>query len=93
MLASSEFQNCPSEERNVPHVIVKMIEGRSEEQKQALTAEVTKAVMTALGSAESSVSVAIQDFPRDAWTDKVYVPDIQGQPELVYKKPGYDPFK
>ncbi|MCJ9753410.1 hypothetical protein MOV61_22065 [Neorhizobium sp. BETTINA12A] len=49
--------------------------------------------MTALGSAESSVSVAIQDFPRDAWTDKVYVPDIQGQPELVYKKPGYDPFK
>ncbi|MDR6817327.1 4-oxalocrotonate tautomerase [Neorhizobium sp. 2083] len=77
----------------MPHVIVKMIEGRSEEQKQALTAEVTKALMTALGSADSSISVAIQDVPKDDWTDKVYVPDIQGQPDLIYKMPGYDPFK
>ncbi len=77
----------------MPHVIVKMIEGRSEEQKQALTAEVTKALITALGSADSSISVAIQDVPKDEWTDKVYVPDIQGQPDIIYKKPGYDPFK
>jgi 4-oxalocrotonate tautomerase len=93
MLASGWFESCTSKERDMPHVIVKMFEGRSEEQKQALTAEVTKALMSALGSTESSISVAIQDVAKDDWTDKVYVPDIQGQPELIYKKPGYDPFK
>ncbi|WP_117193555.1 tautomerase family protein [Rhizobium terrae] len=77
----------------MPHVIVKMIEGRSEEQKAALTVELTKAVMSSLGCTESSVSVAIEDVPREGWTDKVYVPEIQQRPELIYKKPGYDPFK
>lgn len=77
----------------MPHVILKMFEGRSEEQKQAVTAEITKAIMSALGNSESSVSVAIIDVAKEDWTDKVYVPDIQAQPELIYKKPGYDPFK
>lgn len=76
----------------MPHIVVKMIEGRTEAQKQTLTAELTKAIMSAIGCAESSVSIAIEDFEKDAWTDKVYVPDIQQQPNLIYKKPGYDPF-
>ena len=77
----------------MPHVVLKMIEGRSEEQKQAVTAEITKAVMSALGCAESSVSVAILDVGKEQWTDQVYVPDIQQQQALIYKQPGYDPFK
>ena len=77
----------------MPHIILKTFEGRSEEEKQAVAAALTKAVMAAFGSTEASVSVAIQDVPRADWTDKVYVPDIQQQPDLIYKKPGYDPFK
>ena len=77
----------------MPHVIVKMIEGRTEEQKQAMTAAVAEALKTTLGCADTSISVAIEDFPKDDWTDGVYVPDIQGKPGQIYKKPGYDPFK
>jgi 4-oxalocrotonate tautomerase len=75
----------------MPHVIVKLYSGRSEQQKAKLADEVTKAVMAILKSAEESVSVGIEDVePRD-WTEKVYRPDILGKPETIYKKPGYNP--
>lgn len=76
----------------MPHVIVKMYAGKTEEQKQALTAEIQKALMTAIGSTEKSISVAIEDIDPAEWTDKVYLPEIAGKPDLIYKKPGYDPF-
>ncbi len=77
----------------MPHIIVKTFEGRSEEQKQALATALTSAIMSSLGCAEGSVSVAIEDIRKDDWTDKVYVPDIQQRSELIYKEPGYNPFK
>jgi 4-oxalocrotonate tautomerase len=77
----------------MPHIIVKMFEGRSEEQKQVLSADLTAAIMSSLSCAEGSVSVAIEDIRKDDWTDKVYVPDIQQKSELIYKEPGYNPFK
>jgi 4-oxalocrotonate tautomerase len=40
---------------------------------------------------ESSVSVAIEDVQSSDWTEKVYKPDILGNMDRVYKKPGYDP--
>jgi 4-oxalocrotonate tautomerase len=76
----------------MPHVIVKMLAGRDDEQKQRLADEVAKAVMNALGAGESSISVAIEDVNSAEWTEKVYKPDILGHPDQIYKKPGYKPF-
>ena len=28
----------------------------------------------------------------EEWAQNVYKPDILGNPEKIYKKPGYDPF-
>jgi 4-oxalocrotonate tautomerase len=42
----------------MPHVIVKLLAGRSEQQKKRLADQLTKAVMSALNAAEESVSVA-----------------------------------
>lgn len=75
----------------MPHVIVKMHSGRSEQQKSRLAQEITKAVMTALGSAETSVSVGIEDIEPANWTEQVYKPDIVGKAATIFKKPGYDP--
>ena len=75
----------------MPHVIVKLLAGRSEHQKTRLAEEVPRAVMTALGSDESSVSVAIEEIQASDWTETVYKPDIIGNIDRVYKKPGYDP--
>jgi 4-oxalocrotonate tautomerase len=73
----------------MPHVIVKLRAGRSDEQKRALAQAVTDAVMSALGSTEDSVSVAIEDIQPSDWRSQVYEPDILGKPEALFKKPGY----
>jgi 4-oxalocrotonate tautomerase len=74
----------------MPHVIVKLYSGRSEQQKAKLAAELTKAVMATLNYGEESVSVAIEDVEPKDWAEKVYKPDILAMPETIYKKPGYD---
>ena len=77
----------------MPHVIVKLYSGRSEQQKTRLAEEITKAVMTALKTGEESVSVGIEDIKPEDWTEKVYKTDILGKPENIYKKPGYVPIE
>lgn len=75
----------------MPHVIVKMLSGRSDEQKQQLANEITKVVMKQIGNTEEAVSVTIEDIEQKDWTDKVYKPDIAGNWDKLYKKPGYNP--
>jgi 4-oxalocrotonate tautomerase len=75
----------------MPHVIVKLLAGRSEHQKARLAEDVSRAVVTALDSDDSSVSVAIEEVQASDWTEKVYKPDIIGNMDRVYKKPGYNP--
>jgi 4-oxalocrotonate tautomerase len=75
----------------MPHVIVKLYAGRSEQQKTRLADEITKAVMASLNYGEEAVSIAVEDISPSDWTDKVYKPDILGKPENIYKKPGYNP--
>jgi len=75
----------------MPHVIVKMLPGRSEQLKAKLAQEMTKAVTSTLNLGEDSVSVAIEDVQQEDWTEQVYKPDIIGKPATIYKKPGYNP--
>jgi 4-oxalocrotonate tautomerase len=74
----------------MPHVIVKLHSGRSEQQKSKLAALITQAVMTGAYCAEQSVSVVIEDVEPAAWTEKVCEADIMGQADR-HKKPGYNP--
>ena len=75
----------------MPHVIVKMWSGKSEQQKTRMVEEVTKAVMSSLGYGADSVSVSVEEVAPGDWTEKVYKPDILGGPGKLYKQPGYDP--
>ena len=75
----------------MPHVIVKLYAGRSEQQKARIAEEVTKAVMAGANCAEQSVSVSIEDIDPDDWVEKVFKPDIMAKPDRLYKKPGYNP--
>jgi len=75
----------------MPHVIVKLYSGRTEQQKTRLAEELSKAVMAALKTHEKSISVAIEDIKPEDWAEKVYKPDILGKPATIYKKPGYNP--
>jgi 4-oxalocrotonate tautomerase len=75
----------------MPHVIVKMLSGRSEQQKARLAEQITKAVMAGAQCAEASVSVSIEDVEPADWVEMVYKPDISGKPDKLYKQPGYNP--
>ena len=75
----------------MPHVIVKLWPGKSDQQKQALADEVTRALVSTLACREESVSVGIEEVAKEAWTEQVYTPDIAGKPETIVRKPGYAP--
>jgi len=73
----------------MPHVIIKMYPGRSEQQKRQLAEPIVKDVVAIAGGGEDSVSVAIEEIPAAEWTEKVYRPDILKNWDKLYKKPGY----
>jgi len=73
----------------MPHVIVKLWPGKSEEQKRRLADAISKDVMNILNYGEESVSVAIEEVSSKSWAEKVYKPDILDNLEKLYKKPGY----
>jgi 4-oxalocrotonate tautomerase len=75
----------------MPHVIVKLWPGKSEDQKAKLAAAIVKDVTRALNYGEESVSVAMEEVPAGEWLEKVFKPDIEAKPSQLYKKPGYGP--
>jgi 4-oxalocrotonate tautomerase len=77
----------------MPHVIVKMHPGRSEQQKARLTEAIIKDVMTFTGAGDEAISVSIEEIGPSDWVDKVYRPDILNGSGKLYKKPGYNPLK
>ncbi|KAA0142380.1 4-oxalocrotonate tautomerase [Gimesia chilikensis] len=74
----------------MPHVIVKLWPGKSEQQKQELAERITKDVMDVLHYGAESVSVAFEEVKSSEWREKVYQPDIIAKREQLYKQPGYD---
>jgi 4-oxalocrotonate tautomerase len=63
----------------MPHVIVKLWLGKSEQQKKRLAQEITHAVMTTLSYGEESVSVGIEEVDANDWMEKVYNPRNPGE--------------
>jgi 4-oxalocrotonate tautomerase len=74
----------------MPHVIVKLWPGKSEQQKTRLAERITQAVADVLGYGEESVSVAMEEVAARDWAERVYKPDILSKTDQLYKKPGYD---
>jgi 4-oxalocrotonate tautomerase len=74
----------------MPHVIVKLWPGKSQQQKTRLAEAITRDVMNILHYGEESVSVAMEEIKPDEWAEKVYRPEIRNNLDKLYKKPGYD---
>jgi len=61
----------------MPHVIVKLWPGKSEQQKTRLTDKIAKDVMDVLNYGEESVSVGFEEVSSRDWAMQVYKPDIK----------------
>ena len=77
----------------MPHVIVKLYPGRSEEQKIKLADEIVKDVVAIAQRDEKSVSVSFEEIEKEDWAEKVYKPDILDKKGSLYREPGYNPFE
>jgi len=77
----------------MPHILIKVVPGKSDEQKSRLAEEITKDVIDIFKTKEESVTVAIEEVEKLDWVEKVYKPDIQDKWDTLYKKPGYNPFE
>ncbi len=77
----------------MPHIIIKMYPGRTEEQKKKLASSIVECVTTIAKCEAKSVSIAIEEVSPEDWTEKVYRPDILQKEKTLVKKPGYNPFK
>ena len=77
----------------MPHVVVKLWPGKSEQQKTRLAQEITDSVTSVLNYGAESVSVGFEEVESQEWTEKVYRPDIKAKWDQLYKKPGYNPLE
>jgi 4-oxalocrotonate tautomerase len=77
----------------MPHVVVKLLAGRSEQQKSRLAAQLVKDLTAILNCGEESISVAIEDIKAGDWAEKVHNAEIAPNWEELYKKPGYNPIE
>jgi 4-oxalocrotonate tautomerase len=73
----------------MPHVIVKLRPGKSEDQKLRLAEKIAHDVMDVLGYGQDAVSVGFQEIKSSDWAAQVYGLDIKPKWETLYKKPGY----
>lgn len=51
----------------MPLVILKMLEGRSVDQKRRLVRELTDVVVKYAGTTDDQVDVIIEDYPKENW--------------------------
>lgn len=74
----------------MPHVVVKLWPGKSEQQKSKLAEAIARDVVTILGASDDSVSIAFEEVAANDWAARVYRPEIRDKWNQVYKKPGYE---
>jgi 4-oxalocrotonate tautomerase len=75
----------------MPHIIVKLWPGKSDEEKAQLTEAIVRDVTGILNSSDESVSVAFEEIAADDWAEQVFKPDILGKWDKLTKEPGYGP--
>jgi 4-oxalocrotonate tautomerase len=73
----------------MPHIVVKMYPGTSEEDKQKLAAAITAQITEFTGKPDMAVSVDILEVAEEVWMDEVYATEIKPNMDRLYKKPGY----
>ena len=73
----------------MPHIVVKMYKGRTQEQKQKLSVEIKDALMRSIGCGEEHISLDIVEYAPENWTEEVYEPEIKANWDRLYIKPKY----
>ena len=75
----------------MPNISIKMLEGRTQAQKERLARDLVEVLSRDLGADKHWITCTIEDYTAEQWQD-VFKTEIADKPaEVVYKKPEYDP--
>lgn len=74
----------------MPHIGIKMLKGRTQEQKEKLAAALVRTLTKELGCSEHYVTCTIEDFDAVQW-QKVFEEEVTEKQDKVFKKAEYDP--
>lgn len=75
----------------MPHIAIKMLKGRTEEQKRKAADAVAGALSSALNCGKGHITVTVEDYTALQWQE-VFKREIADKPEsAVFIKPTYDP--
>jgi 4-oxalocrotonate tautomerase family enzyme len=74
----------------MPHIAIKMLKGRTEEQKKKAAEAVSEALRISLGVPQAYISVSVEDYTAAEW-QKVFRDEVTGKSSDLYVKPDYDP--
>lgn len=75
----------------MPHVLLKLASGKTENEKKDLALAIANAIKDALQCDDKFISVAIEDVAAADWMEKVYGPEIVEKHAMLVKRPGYGP--
>ena len=73
----------------MPHITIKMLKGRTDDQKKLAADKVAAALVDAIGCNPEHISVAVEDFTPVEWQDEFRKEVTES--EHIYKEPHYDP--
>ena len=74
----------------MPHIGIKILKGRTQEQKEKLAAALVRTLTKELGCSEHYVTCTIEDFDAVQW-QKVFEEEVTKKQDKVFKKAEYDP--
>ncbi|MCD7800268.1 MAG: tautomerase family protein [Ruminococcus sp.] len=73
----------------MPHITIKMLKGRTNQQKTIAGIKVADALAEAIGCDPTHISVAVEDFTPTEWQD-VFKEEVTNNNNIVVQ-PDYDP--
>ena len=72
----------------MPHIVVKLWPGRTEEQKAAMARALVEAAGKNLNASPQWLSVAIEEVAPENWEEQVVAPEIDGKADTLYFRQG-----
>ena len=73
----------------MPHITIKMLKGRTDDQKKLAADKVAATLADAIGCNPEHISVAVEDFTPVEWQDEFRKEVTESK--HIYKEPHYDP--
>lgn len=73
----------------MPHISIKMLKGRTDEQKKLAADKLADALCDAIGCTPNHISVSVEDYTPVEWQE-VFQKEI-AENDCIIKKPDYDP--